>query len=95
MSVLTIIDDAEKLSSLRSGPVEPLNAAAFRLTNPSSHLALQDSAGALIARCSVWRARDTHGKPTTAGLVGHYAAADIQAGNELLEYALNWHRADG
>ncbi|MYE68941.1 MAG: GNAT family N-acetyltransferase, partial [Gemmatimonadetes bacterium] len=62
---------------------------------PPRHLALQDPAGRLIARCSLWRARDHHGAPTTTGLIGHYAAADADAGNELLEHATTWHRADG
>ena len=95
MSPLTIIDRAEDLVSLTAGPVEPLAAAAFHLTTPSRHLALQNPAGRLIARCSLWRARDHHGAPTTTGLIGHYAAADADAGSELLEHATTWHRADG
>ncbi|MYA11751.1 MAG: GNAT family N-acetyltransferase [Gemmatimonadetes bacterium] len=95
MSPLTIIDHADDLASLPAGPVEPLEPAAFHLTTPSRHLALQDPAGRLIARCSLWRARDHHGAPTTTGLIGHYAAADADAGNELLEHATTWHRADG
>ncbi|MDE2654623.1 MAG: GNAT family N-acetyltransferase [Gemmatimonadota bacterium] len=95
MSPLTIIDHADDLASLPAGPVEPLEPAAFHLTTPSRHLALQDRAGRLIARCSLWRARDHHGAPTTTGLIGHYAAADADAGNELLEHATTWHRADG
>ncbi len=90
-----IINNREDLASLPAGPVEPLEPAAFHLTTPARHLALQDAAGALIARCSLWRARDAHGASTTTGLVGHYVAADAQAGNELLERALSWHRANG
>ena len=44
MSPLTIIDRADNLASLPTGPVEPLASAAFRLTTPSRHLALQDPA---------------------------------------------------
>ncbi len=95
MSPLTIIDHADDLASMPTGPVEPLDPAAFRLTTPSRHLALQDPEGRLIARCSLWRARDHHGAPTTTGLIGHYAAADADAGSELLEYATTWHHADG
>ena len=95
MSPLTIIDHADDLASLPAGPVEPLDPAAFRLTTPSRHLALQDPAGRLIARCSLWRARDHHGAPTTTGLIGHYTAADADAASKLLEHATTWHRADG
>lgn len=95
MSPLTIIDRAEDLVSLPAGPVGPLAPAAFHLTTPSRHLALQDPAGRLIGRCSLWRARDHHGAPTTTGLIGHYAAADADAASQLLEHATTWHRADG
>ena len=95
MSPLTTISHADDLASLPAGPVEPLEPAAFCLTLPSRHLALQDTGGALLARCSLWRARDASGAPTTAGLIGHYAAADADAGAEVLEHALDWHRADG
>ena len=95
MSSLTAVDRAEDLASLRAGTVEPLDAEGFRLTNPSRHFALRDATGGLIARCSLWRARDAQGEPTAAGLIGHYAAFDADAGAELLEHALDWHRADG
>ena len=95
MCPFTVIDCPEDLASLPVGPVEPLEPESFRLTNPSRHLALQDPAGRLIARCSLWRARDAHGAPTTAGLIGHYAALDAEAGRELLEHASDWHRAEG
>ena len=95
MSRITVIDHPEHLASLPAGPVEPLEPGAFRLTKPSGHLALQDAAGGLIARCSLWPARDARGIPTTTGLIGHYAALDAKAGAEMLEHALDWHRADG
>lgn len=95
MNPLTIIDRAEDLVSLPAGPVEPLAPAAFRLTTPARHLALQDAEGRLIGRCSLWRAHDDHGAPTTIGLIGHYAAADAAAGSELLEHATTWHHANG
>lgn len=75
--------------------MEALEPNIFRLTHPSRHLALQDPGGRLIARCSLWRARDARGTPTTAGLVGHYAAHDADAGRELLGHALDRHRAEG
>ena len=95
MRTISNIDHTEDLASLPAGPVEPLEPAGFRLTSPSRHLALQDGAGRLIARCSLWRARDALGAPTTTGLIGHYAALDADAGGELLEQALDWHRARG
>ena len=95
MATISIIDLPDDLSTLPAGPVEPLEPAAFRLAAPARHLALQDAAGRLIARCSLWRARDARGAPTTAGLIGHYAAFDADAGGELLEHALDRHRADG
>ena len=95
MSSFISVDGVEDLASLRAGGVEPLEAESFRLTNPSHHLALQGATGGLVARCSLWRARDSHGLPTTDGLIGHYAAADRDAGVELLEHALDWHRAEG
>ena len=95
MNPFTMIDRIEDLASLRAGPVEPLQAEVFRLTDPSRHLALQDATGGLLARCSLWRARDAHGMPTTDGLIGHYAALDSDAGRELLEYASNWHWSEG
>ena len=95
MSSLTPIERSEKLASLPAGPVEPLEVSSFRLTDPARHLALQDATGRLIARCSLWQARDAHGAPATAGLIGHYAALDAEAGAELLAHALDWHRAEG
>ena len=95
MGTISAIDQPEQLASLPAGPVEPLEPASFRLTNPAHHLALQDATGRLLARCSLWRARDAHGAPTTAGLIGHYAANDAEAGAELLQHALDRHRAEG
>lgn len=90
-----VVDRAEDLSRLRAGAVEPLEAEMFRLTDPWRHLALKDARGGLVARCSLWRASDAEGELTTAGLVGHYAAADAAAGRELLEHASSWHREEG
>lgn len=95
MNPFTMVDRIEDLASLRAGPVEPLQAEVFRLTDPSRHLALQDATGGLLARCSLWRAHDAHGVPTTDGLIGHYAALDPDAGRELLEHASNWHWSEG
>lgn len=89
-----IIDRAEDLASLRPGAVEPLAAADFRLTSPSHHLGLRDSAGKLLARCSLWTARDARGMPTATGLIGHYAARDSDAGADILEHALKLHQSD-
>lgn len=90
-----VVDRAEDLAALRPGAVEPLEAGTFRLTGPSCHLALQDAGGGLIARCSLWPARDADGVPTAAGLVGHYAAADADAGAELLEHVSARLRTEG
>ena len=95
MGTISAIDQPEQLVALPAGPVEPLDPASFRLTNPAHHLALQDTTGRLLARCSLWRARDTRGAPTTAGLIGHYAALDADTGIELLQHALDWHRKEG
>ena len=95
MSHFSIVDRVEDLASLRAGPVEPLKAEDFLLTGPSRHLALEDTTGELLARCSLWRARDAHGEPTAAGLVGHYDACDAGAGRALLEHASDWHRSEG
>ncbi len=95
MSRLIIVDRAADLAPLRLGAVDPLEPKMFELTSPSRHLALHDVTGELVARCSLWRARDAEGAPTTAGLVGHYAAADADAGRELLEHASDWHRSEG
>lgn len=95
MSPFAIVDRAEDLASLRAGAVEPLEAESFRLTSPSRHLALLDAGGGLLARCSLWRARDARGAPTTAGLIGHYAALDADAGTKLLDHASTWHQAQG
>lgn len=95
MSPVTIVDQAEDPASLRACAVEPLEAESFRLTRPSRHLAVRDATGALVARCSLWRARDSRAAPTTTGLIGHYAALDADAGRELLELSSSWHRAEG
>lgn len=95
MGSIAAFDHPGDLASLPTGPVDPLEPEVFRLTHPSRHLALQDAAGGLLARCSVWRARDAHGAPTTDGLIGHYAAHDADSGRELLEHALDWHRING
>ena len=95
MNFLTIVERVEDLSSLRTGLVEPLRAQDYRLTCPSCHLALHDSEGVLIARCSLWQRCDSQGAPTPDGLVGHYAAAGTGAGRELLKQASNRHREEG
>ncbi len=95
MYSLTTVDRVEDLSLLQEGLVEPLQAQAYQLTNPSCHLALHDAAGVLIARCSLWDRHDANGVPVPDGLVGHYAAANTDAGKELLEYASNLHREKG
>ncbi len=95
MRTLTIVHRVEDLASLRAGAVEPLDAESFRLTNPSRHIALQDATGGLLARCSLWRARDACGAPTTAGLIGHYAAVDAEVGRDILHHALDWLQAEG
>ena len=95
MNLLTIVERVDELPSLRTGSVEPLHAQDYQLTKPLCHLALQDSTGALVARCSLWGRRDSHGAPVPDGLIGHYAAANADAGKELLERALDRHRAEG
>ena len=95
MKRLIVLDCADDLAALSPGAVQPLDVAAFRLTAPLCHLALLDDLSGLLARCSVWRARDADGQPTVDGLVGHYAAANAQVGKELLLHAADWHRADG
>lgn len=95
MNSLTIVKCIEDLALLRTGSVEPLRTEEFELTKPSCHLALHDAAGVLVARCSLWVRRDSHGVSTPDGLIGHYAAVDTNAGKELLEHAANRHQAEG
>ena len=95
MKSLTTVKCIEDLALLREGMVEPLQAQAYQLTNPSCHLALHDSAGVLVARCSLWERYDPSGTPVPDGLVGHYAAANADAGTELLEHASKRHQAKG
>lgn len=95
MNTLTIVKSVEDLASLRAGPVELLEPQSFQFTNPTCHLALHDTTGALVARCSLWERRDPRGASTSDGLVGHYAAVNADAGRELLEHALHRHRVEG
>ena len=95
MSSIAFIDRVQDLASLSGGPVEPLQVEAFQLTRPSGHLVLQSPSGELLARCSLWRARDARGQPTADGLIGHYAALDSRDGRELLRHASSWHRSAG
>ena len=95
MNSLSTVKCVEDLALLHEGLVEPLPAQAYQLTNPSCHLALHDTAGVLVARCSLWERCDASGAPVPDGLVGHYAAANADAGKELLEHASNQHRANG
>ena len=95
MNSLITVECVEDLALLQEGLVEPLQAQSYQLTKPSCHLALHDAAGVLVARCSLWERCDASGAPVLDGLVGHYAAANADAGKELLEYASNRHRAKG
>ncbi len=95
MNSLTIVKRIEDLMSLRDGSVELLNPESFQSTNPMCHLALHDTTGALVARCSLWERCDASGASTSDGLVGHYAAANADAGKELLEHASHRHRVEG
>lgn len=95
MGSIAAFDHPGDLALLPTGPVDPLEPHIFHLTHPARHLALQDAAAGLLARCSVWKARDARGAPSTDGLVGHYAAHDADSGRELLEHALDWHRING
>ena len=95
MKSLVTVECAEDLALLQEGLVEPLQTQAYQLTNPSCHLALHDTAGVLVARCSLWERNDPGGAQVLDGLVGHYAAANADVGKELLEYASDRHRAKG
>ncbi len=95
MYPLTTVNCLEDLTLLKKGLVEPLQAQTYQLTNPSSHLVLHDSTGELIARCSLWDRYDANGAPAPDGLIGHYAAANADAGKQLLEYVSNLHRDRG
>jgi len=95
MNAVTIIKSIDELKSLQEGLVKPLPSELYQLTNPSIHLGLHDRAGTLIARCSLWDRLDADGLPVKEGLVGHYAATNVDAGAEILEHAIGLHRQKG
>ena len=73
------------------GPVTPLAAEAWALTQPDQHFAVLDG-DALVARASMWwRATPSMASDPAArvGLVGHYAAANAEAAAAVLEAALD------
>jgi GNAT superfamily N-acetyltransferase len=72
----------------------PLRQDAWRRDVPDAHVVgLRD--GVAVARASLWW-RHTPSLPgETVGLVGHYAAADRAAGDELLRHAVAMLRARG
>ena len=51
MKSLTTVKYVEDLALLQEGLVEPLQAQAYQITNPSCHLALLDTVDVLVARC--------------------------------------------
>ncbi len=95
MNSLTVVEHAKDVVLQRTGLVEPLRSQEFELTGPSCHLALRDATGVLVARCSLWERIDSRGAPTRDGLLGHYAAANADAGSELLQHASSRHRDEG
>jgi len=95
MNALSMITCVEDLESLQEGSVKPLPCDLYQLTNPSIHLALHHRDGSLIARCSLWDRHNADGVAVAEGLVGHYEAADVDAGAEILQHAANLHHQKG
>lgn len=91
MNRLVIVNQAEELADLPDGEVECLGYETFQRAAVQCHLALIDKQDRLVARCSLWRARNAQDEATTDGLIGHYAAVDADAGVELLHHAVRQH----
>lgn len=68
-------------------PVEPVA--------PGARCFVAEGAGAPLARVSLTTADDLAGAPGRHGLVGHYEAADAEAGVTLLEHGLSLLRMRG
>ncbi len=91
MSRLVILNQAEELADLPDSEVECLGYETFQRAAVQCHLALTNKQDRLVARCSLWRARNAQDEVTTDGLIGHYAAVDADAGVELLHHAVRQH----
>lgn len=72
----------------------PLSPSTWRRDAPDAHVVgLRD--GVAVARASLWWRRTPPLPGDTVGLVGHYAAADRAAGDEVLRHAVAMLSARG
>ena len=69
--------------------ISPVNHATLTSASVDEHLLALDDADGVRARCSLWY-RDTPSiSEQTAGLIGHYVAADVEAGQAILAQAVS------
>ena len=96
MTHLIEIDGPDDLARVRPGAsTTPLTAAQFTAHAPGQSLALVDSAGALLARASVWWADTPVLADQRVGVVGHFDAEDGDSARIILETACARVRAAG
>lgn len=62
---------------------------------PEVHVVACDDAGRIAARCSCWVREAPPYPPETPGVIGHFDAAGISAGHDVLAAAVDWLRAAG
>ncbi|MDQ8200861.1 hypothetical protein QEH56_22025 [Pelagicoccus enzymogenes] len=88
MSTQYITTESDLLKLPKHG-ITPLSQEEWKRLKPDIHLALIE-ADHLVSRCSVWQnsLRPEDGKAPAA--IGHFEAADSEAGTKILKAACQW-----
>jgi len=88
MSNITSLTDPTAIAELDGPPsASTLTPGAIARQAPDLHLVVPGEGEKCAARCSVWWRETPAYQDHTVGLVGHYAAADADAGRAVLERA--------
>ncbi len=88
MPTLSALTDPSTIAELDGPPsASTLTPDAVAHQAPDVHLAVPNDGTGCVARCSVWWRETPAYQDHTVGLVGHYAAAEANAGRAVLERA--------
>ncbi|MEI8195740.1 MAG: N-acetyltransferase, partial [Phycisphaerae bacterium] len=87
--IIIPISSAEELVRFGVTDVAPLTDELFRRHQPGLHLVAVSPAtdNRLLGRCSIWGHSIPAPGPEVAGVVGHFAGADVSTGTALLAAA--------
>lgn len=89
------LDIADPICFRTTDGLRAIDARTLAVHRPDSHRVILGPAGELAARCSLWWQSKLHCHGRRAGLIGHYAAADMAASQALLADACRELAAQG